>query len=145
MIKRRSPGLDGLRGIAVASVVIGHAWPNLLPGGFTGVDMFFVLSGFLITTQLFAEHHDYGSISIGKFYARRIKRIFPASLLVIAVTGVLWSLLFGPGLAQEVLTALSAAAASVSNIYFRLASLDYFNAGSGASPILHYWSLGVEE
>ena len=145
MIKRRSPGLDGLRGIAVASVVIGHAWPNLLPGGFTGVDMFFVLSGFLITTQLFAEHHDYGSISIGKFYARRIKRIFPASLLVIAVTGVLWALLFGPGLAQEVLTALSAAAASVSNIYFRLATLDYFNAGSGASPILHYWSLGVEE
>ena len=145
MTKHRSPGLDGLRGIAVASVVIGHAWPNLLPGGFTGVDMFFVLSGFLITTQLFAEHHQFGTIDIGRFYARRIKRIIPASLLVVSIAGIVWATLYGPGLSQEVLAGLSAAAASLSNIYFRAASLDYFNTSSGSSPILHYWSLGVEE
>ena len=145
MTKQRSLGLDGLRGIAVASVVVGHAWPLLLPGGFTGVDMFFVLSGFLITTQLFAEHHQFGTIDLGRFYTRRIKRIFPASLLVISIAGIAWALLYGPGLSQEVRTGLSAAAASLSNIYFRAASLDYFNTSSGSSPILHYWSLGVEE
>jgi peptidoglycan/LPS O-acetylase OafA/YrhL len=107
--------------------------------------MFFVLSGFLITTQLFAEHDQFGTIDIGRFYARRIKRIFPASLLVVSIAGIVWATLYGPGLSKEVLTGLSAAAASLSNIYFRAASLDYFNTGSGSSPILHYWSLGVEE
>jgi peptidoglycan/LPS O-acetylase OafA/YrhL len=145
MKKPRSPGLDGLRGIAVAAVVIEHAWPNMLPGGFTGVDMFFVLSGFLITAQLLGEHERTGEISLRAFYARRVKRIFPASILVIMITGITWALLFGPGLANEVLRSLSAASASLSNFYFRALSLDYFQAGSGSSPVLHYWSLAVEE
>jgi len=145
MRRLRSPGLDGLRGIAVAAVVVEHAWPNLLPGGFTGVDMFFVLSGFLITNQLLSEYQQNGRISLGAFYARRIKRIFPASLLVILATGITWALLFGPGLANEILRSLAAATASISNFYFMASSLDYFQADSGSSPVLHYWSLAVEE
>lgn len=141
----RSPGLDGLRGIAVAAVVIEHAWPNMLPGGFTGVDVFFVLSGFLITAQLLREHERTGGVSLRAFYARRVKRILPASIFVIVVTGITWALLFGPGLANEVLRALSAASASISNFYFQTSSLNYFQAGSGSSPVLHYWSLAVEE
>ena len=145
MTKLRSPGLDGLRGVAVAAVVIEHAWPKLLPGGFTGVDMFFVLSGFLITAQLLGEHQRTGAISLRAFYARRVRRIFPASLLVILVTGITWAILFGPGLANEAIRALSAASISLSNFYFQASSLDYFQAGSGSSPVLHYWSLAVEE
>jgi peptidoglycan/LPS O-acetylase OafA/YrhL len=107
--------------------------------------MFFVLSGFLITNQLLSEYRQNGRISLGAFYARRIKRIFPASLLVILATGITWALLFGPGLANEILRSLAAAAASLSNFYFKASSLDYFQADSGSSPVLHYWSLAVEE
>ncbi len=82
------PDIDGLRAIAVLSVVAFHAFPNLVKGGFIGVDVFFVISGYLISTIIF-ENLDKGIFSFGEFYSRRVRRIFPALLLVLTVSYVL--------------------------------------------------------
>src|SRR3954462_8175936 len=83
---RRVPALDGLRALAVAAVLVYHADPDWLPGGFLGVDLFFVLSGFLITTLLLTELRGRGRPGLGTFYLRRARRLLPALTLVIAVT-----------------------------------------------------------
>jgi len=135
--------IDGLRALAVATVVIFHAGVSQLRGGFIGVDIFFVISGYLITRQIRTEM-DAGSFSILGFYERRVRRIAPALLLVIAVTlAVSPFVLFRPELITSGMTAV-ASLLSVANLYL-LGSAGYFAADAGTQPLIHMWSLGVEE
>ncbi len=142
---RRTATLDGLRGIAVLAVVIEHAWPGLLPGGFAGVDVFFVLSGYLITGILVRELRRTGSIGLVDFYARRVRRIIPAAVLCVVGTWLLFTYLLGPMLPESLPTEAVAATVSVSNILFAQNATDYFAADPASSPYLHFWSLAVEE
>lgn len=139
------PDIDGLRAVAVLSVVFFHFNRNWLPGGFIGVDIFFVISGYLIT-GIVAKQVDSGSFSFADFYLRRVRRILPAAFIVTIVTVALGSVLMLPE--DAVLLAKSGFASSLSaaNIYF-WAFLDtgYFAASSDLQPLLHMWSLGVEE
>ena len=137
------PDIDGLRAVAVLGVVIFHAFPGRLVGGFTGVDVFFVISGYLITNIL-ARDAANGKLTISGFYSRRVKRIFPA-LLAVLVTVLLggWLLL----LASEYSLFAKHVAASVgfvANLMF-WHEANYFDADSVSNPLLHLWSLGVEE
>lgn len=136
--------IQGLRAVAVGVVVLGHAGVPALAGGFIGVDVFFVISGFLITGHLLQSLRATGRIDLPRFYAARARRILPASLTVIALTAV-GSLLFVPPLrVGTVLADAVASALSVPNIRFALEGTDYL-AGSAPSPFQHFWSLGVEE
>jgi peptidoglycan/LPS O-acetylase OafA/YrhL len=141
----RTVTLDGLRGIAVIAVVIEHAWPELLPGGFAGVDVFFVLSGYLITRILVAELAAKGTIGLWAFYARRVRRILPASLVAIVGTCLLYLAVLGPALPHAMRDEALASTFSVSNFLFAGRSVDYFAADPASSPYLHFWSLAVEE
>jgi len=138
------PDIEGLRGIAVLLVVLFHAGLPI-PGGFIGVDVFFVISGFLITGLLVREHERTGRVSLSNFYARRIRRLLPAAAVVVLVT--LGGALAFIGLLDRpsVMTDGAAAALSVSNIRFALAEGSYFTAIGQPSPFLHFWSLSVEE
>lgn len=136
--------IQGLRAVAVVLVVLNHAysWPA---GGFIGVDVFYVISGFLITGLLMRELEQTGSISLRAFYARRARRILPAAVLVLAVTVVLaFVLWFSPRALQTLLDAVSALL-FVSNWHFIALGADYLQAGGIVSPVQHYWSLSIEE
>lgn len=135
--------IDGLRAIAVAVVVIFHTGVSPLRGGFIGVDIFFVISGFLISGLLIRDI-DRGSFSLSRFYERRLRRILPAMLAMVAVVLALSPiLLFSPELRITALTALSSLF-SAANLYL-LSTAGYFEADSLTQPLLHLWSLGVEE
>ena len=137
------PDIDGLRAVAVLSVVAFHAFPNRVRGGFIGVDIFFVISGFLISSILF-ENLERGTFSFTTFYSRRIRRIFPALLLVLLVTVALgWAVLFDDEF-RQLLRQSAAGAAFLSNFELWQES-GYFDAGAEHKPLLHLWSLGVEE
>jgi peptidoglycan/LPS O-acetylase OafA/YrhL len=137
--------LEGLRAVAVILVLLYHAQISPFGGGYVGVDVFFVLSGFLITGILLRERQSSGAISLPGFYARRARRILPAAALVLLVT-VIAAVLFMPPLTVPDTTRDAAAAALyVSNMRFGLQATDYLASQQAASPILHYWSLGVEE
>lgn len=135
--------IDGLRAIAVLSVVLYHAFPALLPGGFIGVDLFFVISGFLISGILYSEL-DRDQFSIIRFYGRRIRRIFPALILVLISCWLAgWFILF----ADEYLQLgkhIGAGASFASNLVLWGES-SYFDNAAETKPLLHLWSLGVEE
>lgn len=141
------PEIDGLRAIAVASVVLYHADPRLLPGGFIGVDVFFVISGYLITALLADEWQRNGRIDFLAFYARRVRRLLPA--LVVLVLGVVAAAVLLMGRHGTVFeqTGESAVAALllVANVYFQLNTGGYFDNPAQAPPLLHLWSLSVEE
>ena len=137
------PDIDGLRAIAVLLVVIHHAFPQLLPGGFIGVDLFFVISGFLITTIIF-QNLESGNFSFSDFYVRRIKRIFPALLLVLVTCLVYGWFSLLPADYKQLGKHTLAGAAFVSNFAFWYES-GYFDGDSKLKPLLHLWSLGVEE
>jgi peptidoglycan/LPS O-acetylase OafA/YrhL len=138
------PGLDGLRALAVAGVVLYHAGVSWMPGGFLGVDAFFVLSGYLITSLLLAERSRRGSIALGRFWLRRARRLLPAVLLVIAV-----SLIAASTVARDALTRTRGDALAslgyVTNWHAIAASHSYFNAFGRPSLLQHLWSLAVEE
>lgn len=135
--------IDGLRALAVAIVVIFHAGVSPLRGGFIGVDIFFVISGYLITRQISAEMEK-GKFSILGFYERRVRRIVPALLFAIAVTlAIAPFILFPSELVTSGMTAI-ASILSVANLYL-LSSAGYFAADAGTQPLIHMWSLGVEE
>ncbi len=138
------PDIDGLRGVAVTSVLIHHINGRLLPGGFIGVDIFFVISGFLITSHIFREIQA-GSFQWKEFYKRRINRILPAFLTMIA-----FCLLVSPFLlsANDLIVFTKSAFAAVvglSNIFFLRAYGAYFAPEAGEAVLLHTWTLGVEE
>ena len=137
------PDIDGLRALAILPVVLFHAFPNLLPGGFIGVDIFFVISGYLITSILLKDIQA-GSYSFKTFYARRVRRIFPALSVV---------LLFCLALGWVVLTAVeyrslgkhaAGGAGFIANFMF-WKEAGYFDAAGDTKPLLHLWSLGIEE
>ncbi|HET9085243.1 MAG TPA: acyltransferase, partial [Candidatus Limnocylindrales bacterium] len=134
------PEIEGLRGVAILLVVVCHAGIAGFDAGFIGVDVFFVLSGFLITGLLADEHERTGRIELGSFYARRARRILPAAAVVLVATLVGALVVFSPldmaRIAQDGL----AAGLSVANIRFAMGATDYFSAGD-PSPMLHYWSL----
>jgi peptidoglycan/LPS O-acetylase OafA/YrhL len=136
--------IQGLRAVAVLAVLLDHlfGWPR---GGFVGVDIFFVISGFLITGLLLREHERTGTISFRSFYERRVKRILPASVLVLFVTAVAGSLLFPVTRALSTLGDALWSMVFMANWRFALTGTDYFQEGTLPSPLQHYWSLGVEE
>lgn len=137
--------IQGLRAIAVLLVLAFHVWPKALSGGYIGVDVFFVISGFLITGLLFREFENKGRISLLGFYARRIRRLLPAATLTLVAIGVgcyvwlpqaLW-----PDVAKEIL----ASGFYVENLLLVQKSVDYLALEEAPSPAQHYWSLSVEE
>jgi peptidoglycan/LPS O-acetylase OafA/YrhL len=138
------PELDGLRALAVMAVLLCHLEFDWLPGGFVGVDIFFVLSGFLITRLIATEIRETGRFRFGNFYVRRVRRLYPALVTTVIVTWMGSFLLFSPqqmaGFAQSAIAALF----SFSNVLF-YAQADYFDALATTKPLLHTWSLSVEE
>ena len=142
---RFRPDLEGLRAVAVLLVLLYHAAVPGFGGGFVGVDVFFVLSGFLITGLIVREIAETGRVSLPAFYARRARRLLPAALLVIAATVVASAWLLPPLRMPGIALDGASAAVYSSNIRFALQSTDYLQADLEPSPLLHYWSLGVEE
>ncbi|HEU0118143.1 MAG TPA: acyltransferase family protein [Alphaproteobacteria bacterium] len=141
--KRYRPDIDGLRAFAVLVVVAFHAFPPLLTGGFVGVDVFFVISGFLITGIILDGLGD-GDFSFARFYAHRIRRIFPALIAVLlAVLGAAYMLL-PPHDMQEIAKQVMGGAGFASNFVF-WKEAGYFDGASATKPLLHLWSLGIEE
>ncbi|WP_434317624.1 acyltransferase family protein [Leifsonia sp. P73] len=136
--------LQGVRALAVGLVVLNHAfdWPA---GGFVGVDIFFVISGFLMTSLLYREYERTGTIAFLAFYRRRIRRLVPASATVVVVTIAGAFALFGSGRFLSTVWDGVAALFFVSNWRFAAAQTDYFAQGAQASPLQHYWSLSLEE
>jgi peptidoglycan/LPS O-acetylase OafA/YrhL len=137
--------IEGMRAVAILAVLLYHAGIPGITGGFTGVDVFFVISGFLITGLLMREIATTGRVNLPLFYARRARRLLPAALIVIALT-VLASWFVLPSIDFPSVAGDGAAAALyVSNYRFALSATDYFAPEGTLSPLLHYWSLGVEE
>ncbi len=137
--------IEGLRAVAVLLVVACHCGITTLAGGFIGVDVFFVLSGYLITSLLVAEVGKTGRLDLPRFYARRVRRLLPASALTLLVTLAAAAAILAP---QELVFAARAARAAAlyaSNIFFDVDAADYFAPGVELNPLLHTWSLGVEE
>ena len=139
------PDLEGARGVAVILVVLFHAGVAQIPGGYVGVDVFYVLSGFFITGLLYKEILTHGTISFANFYSRRFRRLIPVATLILFITGLLgWfilSPLLLPGLGWDTL----AATWQLSNVRFTAQATDYLSAETSPSPLLHFWSLAVEE
>ena len=138
------PDIEGLRGIAILLVLLFHAGLPWTPGGFVGVDVFFVISGFLITGKLWRESQQPGGLNITRFYAWRIRRLLPAALVAIAAITVFGLLLAAPLDRSELAADGAASALSLANMRF-IGSVDYFAATTSPSPFLHFWSLSVEE
>jgi peptidoglycan/LPS O-acetylase OafA/YrhL len=136
--------IEGLRAIAVVAVVLDHLvhWPR---GGFVGVDIFFVISGYLISGILLREATATGRISFRQFYLRRMKRILPAAALVLSVTVTVAYVVFYGGRASSIAGDAFWALLFSANWRFAILGTDYMNSGSSVSPLQHYWSLGVEE
>jgi peptidoglycan/LPS O-acetylase OafA/YrhL len=136
--------IQGLRAVAVAAVVVSHFWGSPR-GGFVGVDVFFVISGFLITGHLVREHAQNGRISFVDFYAKRTRRIAPAAVVVLIVTVAASTLLLNANRASDVRADSVWAALFLANWHFAQAGTDYFTANGPVSPLQHFWSLAIEE
>ena len=141
--KNYRPDIDGLRAVAVLAVVLFHAFPTQMPGGFIGVDIFFVISGYLISGIIFSEQAS-GQFSFSNFYSRRIRRIFPALLLVLISCSVAgWWVLLTDEYAQ--LGKHMAASAGFVQNWILWQESGYFDQAADLKPLLHLWSLGIEE
>lgn len=138
------PDIDGLRAIAVLSVLFYHLDETLLSGGFVGVDIFFVISGYLITKLIVNELRETGQFSFKYFYIRRVRRLFPALFATLALSLLVAGYLLSPAHLIEFAKSAVAAIASLSNLYFWSAA-GYFDSQSQLKPLLHTWSLSVEE
>jgi len=140
---RYRPDIDGLRALAVLAVVGFHATPRFLPGGFVGVDVFFVISGFLISTIVFSQLSS-GTFSFVDFYLRRVRRILPALLVVLVACWICGWFVLVRGEYRELLKHFAGGASFLSNVLL-WGEASYFDARSEAKPLLHLWSLAVEE
>lgn len=139
------PEIQGLRGIAVALVVVFHIWPQALPGGYVGVDVFFVISGYLITGLLARMAARDDRISLVAFYSRRIRRLLPAALLVLFATLIGTLFFLSRSRWEETAIQVAASALYVQNWRLAMLAVDYLGAEQAASPVQHYWSLSIEE
>ena len=137
------PDIDGLRALAVGAVILYHAFPLTLPGGFLGVDVFFVISGFLITGMILEQLRD-GKFTILGFYLRRVRRILPALLTMLLGVSLLALLILMPDELERFARNVTASALFVPNLALARES-GYFDAAAETNPLLHLWSLGVEE
>lgn len=137
--------IEGLRSIAVLSVLLYHIGVSKLSGGFAGVDVFFVISGFLITSLLLKEVERSGRVSISEFYSRRARRLLPAATVVLVATGVAGLVVLSASQFRDLGIDIAAAAGYVLNWVLASRSVDYLAEDAGASPLQHFWSLSVEE
>jgi peptidoglycan/LPS O-acetylase OafA/YrhL len=144
-VDRFRPDIEGLRAVAVLLVVVYHGIPWAIPGGFIGVDVFFVISGYLITRQLLGDANLPSRCSIATFYARRARRILPAATLTTICTLVASALLLSPLDTQRVIGDAWASTAFVMNYHLAAQANNYLTSSLPPSPLLHYWSLSVEE
>ncbi|MBZ9795142.1 acyltransferase family protein [Mesorhizobium sp. ES1-4] len=139
------PEIQGLRGVAVAMVVIFHLWPQALPGGYVGVDVFFVISGFLITGLLVRMATAGGHAWLITFYSRRVRRLLPAAILALLVTLAGTLVFLSKARWEETAIQVAASALYVQNWRLALQAVDYLGAAEAPSPVQHYWSLSIEE
>jgi peptidoglycan/LPS O-acetylase OafA/YrhL len=139
------PDIEGLRAFAVGLVIASHAGLPFLRGGFVGVDVFFVLSGYLITSLLMQEISSSGTVNFARFYARRARRLLPAAITMVAVVCGAAAIIISPLAQFNLLKAALATVLYSSNLYFAHLQLQYFFQNSAANPLLHTWSLAVEE
>lgn len=139
------PDIQGLRALAILLVLIYHADLDVLPGGYVGVDVFFVISGYLITGLLVREIECAGTVALAKFYARRIRRLLPAASLMLFATLVAAGLIYSPLELKQFASSAFTVATYVSNLWFAHLSTDYLAEDTTANPLLHTWSLSVEE
>jgi peptidoglycan/LPS O-acetylase OafA/YrhL len=138
------PDIEGLRALAIGAVLLDHAEVPGTAGGFVGVDVFFVISGFLITRALVAELERRDRIAFAVFYARRVKRLLPSALVVLAAVVVASALLISPVRADAIAGDVAAAGTYRMNLHLASQAIDYFGGGA-RSPLQHFWSLAVEE
>ena len=146
--KKRSeirPEIQALRALAVVTVVAYHVWASAMPGGFVGVDVFFAISGFLITAHLLREVEASGRIKLWAFWARRARRLLPAALLTLLLCALGTILLVPEVYWQQFLHEIGASAAYVQNWQLAGDAVDYLNADNRPSPVQHFWSLSAEE
>lgn len=144
-VTRFRSDVEGLRGIAVLLVVLYHVGIPIVRGGYVGVDVFFVLSGFLITRLLADEVSGSGRLDFARFYSRRARRLLPAASLVVLVTMVASLFVFSPASQDNIARTAQYAATYVSNFYFARQAIDYLGKSQELNPLLHMWSLSVEE
>jgi len=137
--------IEGMRAVAVGLVVLYHGFHAPFTGGFVGVDVFFVISGFLITSLLVHEKARTGRISISRFYARRVRRILPAATLVVLVVVFATFYWLGFIAGDQIADDAKWTAVFAANIHFGLLGIDYLGSQLRPSPLEHMWSLGVEE
>ena len=142
-VKPKIHQIQALRALAASLVVLFHA--KLSPGGFIGVDIFYVISGYLITGIIIKEIGNTGKFNYGAFYLRRAKRLLPASLSILALTAVFSWLVLPPTVRSDLGRDVLAASLYVSNYLFAFWQNDYQNLNATPSPVIHYWSLAVEE
>ncbi len=148
-----SPGLRGgvlleiqaLRALAVLLVLAYHVWPGRVPGGFIGVDVFFVISGFLITDHLLREHDRHGRISLTQFWARRIRRLLPAAFTVLATCTIAVFTIMPMVVREQTLRQIAAASGYVLNWILGYDAVDYLAADQSPTLVQHFWTLSVEE
>ncbi len=139
------PEIQALRAVAVATVVVCHVWPSVLPGGFVGVDVFFAISGFLITSHLLREIDRHDGVSLAAFWARRARRILPAALFVIAICAVATLALVPANHWGQWFDEMRASTLYVQNWQLAADAVDYFAAENEPSVVQHFWSLSAEE
>jgi peptidoglycan/LPS O-acetylase OafA/YrhL len=137
------PDIDGLRAFAVLAVLVYHAFPDVLRGGFAGVDVFFVISGYLITRDILARQAD-GTFTLIDFYVRRVRRIFPALITVLLATLLFGWVVLYPHELEQLLMHVAASVAFVQNFKL-LGEAGYFDTSAQLKPLLHLWSLSIEE
>jgi peptidoglycan/LPS O-acetylase OafA/YrhL len=137
--------VEGLRALAIGIVLLAHAGVGVAAGGYVGVDVFFLISGFLITRLLVGERERTGRIALPRFYARRIKRLMPQALTAVVVVALVAPMVLSPLSAVEALDDVTAASVYAMNWHLAAGSVDYFASGAADGPLDHFWSLAVEE
>lgn len=137
--------IQGLRAVAVLLVVAYHLWPGRVTGGYIGVDVFFVISGYLISARLISEAETTGTVSLGDFWARRIRRLLPAAFVVLAASLVATYVLVPRSLVRQTLKEIAASTAYILNWSLGADSVDYQAAGGSPTLVQHFWTLSVEE
>src|SRR5580692_7744192 len=141
----RIRGLDGIRALSVLAIIAFHTGLNSVPGGFYGVDAFFVLSGFLITSLLVKEWGGSGTIRLRRFWAGRARRLLPALFLMVTVVGLVMAIRPQLLSSQNIVGAAVSTVLYYSNWYSIHSGVTYFNLSTQPSPFLHTWSLAIEE